>query len=73
MVVDGKGRRKQGSGTQEQTKFDRLVKTGFTKKHESLGFVNYFIAQKVRAKVTANDETEGTKLILTKGGPTAAQ
>jgi len=32
--------------------FDRLVKTGFSKHKESMGFPNYFIAQKVRAKIS---------------------
>lgn len=36
--------------------FSRLVKEGISKENESLGFPNYFIAQKVRAKVTTQDE-----------------
>lgn len=57
----------KGGAGQEGQRFDRLVKTGYCKKNESLGFTNYFLAQKVRAKVTTTDETEGTKLILGQG------
>lgn len=48
----------------EASKFDRLVKTGFSKQHESLGFPNFFLAQKVRAKITATDEKFGNEFIL---------
>lgn len=51
----------------EGQKLERLVKTGYSKKSEQLGFPNYFIAQKVRAKVSQTDETTGTKTILCNG------
>ena len=47
--------------------FDRLVKTGFSKHKESMGFPNYFIAQKVRAKISTEQETLGNKVILGEG------
>ena len=34
---------------------------------ESLGFPNFIIAQKVRAKITTTEETEGNKQILGHG------
>ena len=54
-IIPGKKRNGVKSGLNAGD-FDKLVKKGISKENESLGFPNYFIAQKVRAKVTTQDE-----------------
>ena len=41
-----------------------MVKMGLSKQLESNGFPNYFIAQKVRAKILNADEQLGNKELL---------
>ena len=64
MIGVGTRRQKNRYGQESTHRFDRLVKTGYCKRNESLGFTNYFLAQKVRAKVSTTDETLGSKQIL---------
>ena len=64
-IFNKKTRRTYTQGTiKEGAKYDRAIRCGFTKNKERLGFVNYFIAQKVRSKVTQADETRGNKIFF---------
>ena len=65
------GNKRRGNNFKERgkegQKLDRIVKSGYSKCQESNGFPNYFIAQKVRAKISTADEQSGNKLILGEG------
>lgn len=55
----------RGTGTQPVTKYERHVRTGKALKDDlTLGFANYFTAQKVRAKVTQAEEQRGNQQLL---------
>ena len=50
------------------SKFERAVRTGIIATHDKdgLGFPNYFTAQKVRAKISQQDEKYGSAVLLKK-------
>lgn len=51
-------------GAKDGVKYERTIKTGRSRQQETLGFPNYFLAQKVRAKVAQADETRGNKIFI---------
>lgn len=66
-IVGAHTRRRWTAGNaaaKDANKYDRIVKTGYTKQRESNGFPNYFIAQKVRAKVLNVDEEIGNSELI---------
>lgn len=45
-------------------KYERAIRSGFNRNTEALGLPNYFASQKVRAKITQDEEQRGNKTIL---------
>lgn len=66
-VADKKGARRGGKRTENAkvvSKYERSVKAGYIKTKEGAEFPNYFVAQKVRSKISAAEEETGKRLFL---------
>lgn len=64
-VADKKGARgKKTANAKVVSKYERSVKAGYVKTKEGAEFPNYFVAQKVRSKISAAEEEIGKKLFL---------
>lgn len=60
-------RNKKNVGSAGTSRFERAVRSGRTAQDKStLGFANYFTAQKVRAKISQQDEKTGNTFLLKK-------
>ena len=60
-------RSKKNVASAGTSKFERAVRSGRTAQDKStLGFANYFTAQKVRAKISQQDEKIGNTILLKK-------
>ena len=67
-IHGGRSRKRYTAGNagdhNEKDKYEKLLKIGHCKSMEQNGFCNYFIAQKVRAKIMLEDEKLGNRELL---------